>query len=600
MFRSNISNCIEAEDAAWLAKPKVYRLKHSNVTSQQTVNKKNTLEKTLIEEYNPSKKSIKSISLFSDSTKKSPTIEEQNRAARFFTFGCQGDGNAAQLDVAKKMNTVLSDPNVQPPDFILLLGDNFYDYGVSSADDNIFKTNFYDIYSRPELGHLRKIPCFVLLGNHDENIHKLGKNINTVGNMVLGSTMEKGVHRGMHQVAHSYFPHDERYKTTEQLKELYRSHTDDDSIIDLNLNELPNWNMPNRIYSLICENTQIFCIDSNTYVSDYLSVWKGDNNKYNQVLWLQREVNKARKEGRQVILALHHPIITPGKRAFESDIDLYFSEEEIKSDTFRSCFLSLLFEMKGKQPSYNQLMHETLKKQQLEFDLILTAHDHDMYYYNNKNTQDKYKLCQVTSGGGGGKLQNREDFSKQKNLGCFLKTHGFTEVNCPANEPIEFFLHSLPKAENEQGFLLHFNSDDPIPIKNEIDKDSEAIRKLYSAVKNAIENYLQYVASQQAECKGQYLGKNVLYNRNVKHGHTGVERVHNIWAYISNYEADDYITTVKNVYLMSRWDSEYTSPSQHSFITILNDEIEREYGVASMEELYKETEGKNLFVNKRW
>jgi Calcineurin-like phosphoesterase len=597
--------CGEAEKAAWAAKPKTYRLKPLQYR-EKAVQKKNNgrfdLGKIKIDEYAPENRSA------SQSIKNSNTcvttefsiekipLANNNRPARFFTFGCQGNGGEAQLKVAESMNRLLGDPDFEPPDFILVLGDNVYDYGAASPNDEMFKSNFYKIYSRFE--HLRKIPFFVLLGNHDENLHSKGALVS-----------EKGIERGMHEVAHSYFPKNlykteedqcwflnNRYETTEALQNLYRSHTNEE-IIGLDLADLPAWNMPGRTYSLICGNTQIFCIDSNTYVSEYLKFCEGYNNEHNQPLWLKQEVDKAREERRQVILALHHPPVTPGKRAFDNDFNLYLSESEINSKTFDSHFGHLI---KSKGLSYNQLIRETFIQQKLEFDVVLTAHDHDMYYYNNKDTPDDYPLCQFTAGGGGGDLQKRADFSEQKNMGCFLKRHGFTEVRCPTEGPIEFFLRTIPKSDKDRAFLLHFNSNNCDPMRIYPEKmnggEIENITNFCKVVMSAINEYLAFLAPLQAESGGEYLSIKLWKGGNTEHGYHGVERAHKIWAYLSQHYADDYNTTVENVYLMSRWDNEYTSPKPDSLITVLNKKIAEYYDGHSMESFYKREENISGFT----
>jgi 3',5'-cyclic AMP phosphodiesterase CpdA len=49
------------------------------------------------------------------------------------------------------------------PDFIISTGDNFYDEGVLSVDDPLWKTAFEDVYHHEAL----QLPWFCVLGNHD-------------------------------------------------------------------------------------------------------------------------------------------------------------------------------------------------------------------------------------------------------------------------------------------------------------------------------------------------------------------------------------------------------------------------------------------------
>ena len=50
------------------------------------------------------------------------------------------------------------------PDFILSLGDNFYDVGVVSVEDMHWKKSFEDVYSHDEL---RSVPWWLVFGDHD-------------------------------------------------------------------------------------------------------------------------------------------------------------------------------------------------------------------------------------------------------------------------------------------------------------------------------------------------------------------------------------------------------------------------------------------------
>jgi len=586
--------CQQAESAAWAAKPKVYRLirKSQNTATPKQAHKMYQLKQKRpddpVVQVTPTfHQDIKALQFEYVAQDKPNNQVHHSAATRFFALGCQGDKDTSQqFQVAELMNKMASPLQGAAPDFVLLLGDNFYDFGVEGPTSKQFTTNFEAIYTNTNLAYLRKIPCFAILGNHDENIHKKAF-----------MEPEKGIERGMHQVAHTYLATE--FKTTADLQNLFQSHTTTDAIIDLDVNELPAWNMPSRTYALISGNTQIFCIDSNKYVSDFLKLCAGDKNPDNQAAWVKKEYDKAIHEGRNVLLALHHPLITPGKRAFHSDHHLYLSDEERYSEEFKKYFGHLV--SSGSEPSYNQLMRETCKHQQLVFHAVLTAHDHDLYNYNNKNEISDYPLCQMTSGGGGGPLQERESFEDQKSMGCFIKRHGFTDVYSQGDGLIHFYLNTIRKTNQELDISLHFTNKDCKPLRvypqkmatNEI----EGIEKICSVTKSAVDEYFAFISSRQNEKNGSFLGITP-WSGNMKHGYDGVERAHKIWAYISHQIADDLFSTMETIFMLSRPDTRYTTPSKHSFITILNNKIEAQYGSGMTIELLYNNLKENTFLYK--
>ncbi len=77
---------------------------------------------------------------------------------RFVAFGDQGEGNEAQQMVANAAEIVCADRGC---DFALLLGDNFYDVGVTSEADPQFADKFETIYEGLDM------QFYVVLGNHD-------------------------------------------------------------------------------------------------------------------------------------------------------------------------------------------------------------------------------------------------------------------------------------------------------------------------------------------------------------------------------------------------------------------------------------------------
>ena len=82
---------------------------------------------------------------------------------RFVAVGDAGEGNADQYAVAEAIAAVCAARLDTAPgcDFVLYLGDNFYQVGVDGVDDPQFQTKFERPYADLDL------PFYVILGNHD-------------------------------------------------------------------------------------------------------------------------------------------------------------------------------------------------------------------------------------------------------------------------------------------------------------------------------------------------------------------------------------------------------------------------------------------------
>jgi tartrate-resistant acid phosphatase type 5 len=79
----------------------------------------------------------------------------------FLVFGDWGrKGELDQVQVAEQMAKAAKEMNAK---FIISVGDNFYENGVSSVDDTQWKISFEDVYHAESL----QIPWQVILGNHD-------------------------------------------------------------------------------------------------------------------------------------------------------------------------------------------------------------------------------------------------------------------------------------------------------------------------------------------------------------------------------------------------------------------------------------------------
>jgi len=468
----------------------------------------------------------------------------QKKDLKFFILGCQGNAKKNQKKVAELMSEIALDP-ANKPDFILLLGDNFYDYGVHSPDDEMFQTHFEKIYGKRCLA-IRDIPCFVILGNHDENIHKMHMGI------------KQGVEVGMNQVVHSYLDD----------PQVYASPT-------LDLDHLPKWNMPARAYSLRFADKEIFCIDSNTYAMDYLAAQQGDTSLTNQAVWLETKVKQAQAEGRKVMLALHHPLVTQGKRAFISDLDLYMPQEAVA-------------EMKKFLPgftqdfSYNALLNEIIKKQGLIFSAVMSAHDHYQAYYNNILVESKHRICQITAGGGGGGSHSRKQFQTQSEMGYFIKGHGVTLVKAEIDTPeIKFDTYSV----NQPAPIL-FTNQSPRPLqyyakektldypREKARAEKHSLQMLRTALSHALSDYFAFLgineSSQQKTIREKSLG---LFSR---HGKDGINRAHKLWGYLNMFKQDDFETVLSHTYEILQ--NSPITPDENSLITYVNKHLEEVFG----------------------
>lgn len=91
-----------------------------------------------------------------------PAVKPGVTYVRCLALGDMGTGHPDQHRVAKAMATFAEQNGL---DFILTLGDNFYEDGVTSVDDSQWKTKFEDVYDAPALN----VPVYATLGNHDHH-----------------------------------------------------------------------------------------------------------------------------------------------------------------------------------------------------------------------------------------------------------------------------------------------------------------------------------------------------------------------------------------------------------------------------------------------
>lgn len=475
---------------------------------------------------------------------------------KFFTFGCQGKSKN-QEKVAQLMNELAANPDNRP-DFFLDLGDNFYDNGVASSDDPAFGKLFYQMYRDPKkTPNIARVPHFPILGNHDEDYQN------------WGSGSEQGPQRGLHQVAHTYETN-ESGSTAAKIATYHSEDPNQETVLDLDT--IQGWNMPSRAYSLLHGNDQIFCIDSNTYVKDFIEyTLHGDNTEpSNQVRFLVEEYRKARAAGRNIMLAMHHPLVTPGKRAYERDSKLYLKQDEM-TPAMAKIAEELFPGLFSEGFPYCNMLKAVFTRQGMIFDTVFTAHDHDIYVYNNlagENPKpDHYPICQVTSGGGGGSVQNQKSFRDPQNMGCFLREHGVVQVTC--GKPTRFSIHTLE-------LKRHFEFDNRSPEPNrqyghELQHEMGKTERFASMIRSGIIRYFDFLGIKQDEHTGSF------FWMNTSHGTAGADRASAIWNYLAQAEPDCYIETIKKV-CDCAMEPRFRDPSVNSMITHLDKVCREEYG----------------------
>jgi len=91
-----------------------------------------------------------------------PEYSSSDDYLHFLVVGDQGRADDAQKKVATSMGQYCK--TVKNCHFVVGVGDNIYNYGVTSVDDAQFKTKFEDIYA---VDGLEDLKWYMLLGNHD-------------------------------------------------------------------------------------------------------------------------------------------------------------------------------------------------------------------------------------------------------------------------------------------------------------------------------------------------------------------------------------------------------------------------------------------------
>lgn len=365
---------------------------------------------------------------------------QREDSLQYVAIGCQGSGNDHQRAVAKAVNDFIVRYKKRP-DFILLLGDNIYEKGASTPDDPSFAACIDNIYNSEELKELTDIPIFLINGNHDANIR-----ITSIG-QVKGSAIS------INQEAHSYLP-DEEYKTIDEKMALYSQE-------NLLLKDLPLYNKPKDVFGLQGGNTALFCLNTNTLVTDFLHHLDHPEDE-NQITWLKAQFAAAIAGKKDITIALHHPPYTSGPRAFFDKFDTfhYLTQDQVNK---------LKELLRTKSSSYNDFVRLILAAicppqpgKKIRF---LAAHDHFMSYFVN----EEFEL--VTSGAGGGSLHSQHCFADHPQVRCHIKEHGFTFVSAEGTE-----FHTV------SGKFLKFNREGVLVREKNPDPEVEHFRELMLSI----------------------------------------------------------------------------------------------------------------------
>ncbi len=163
----------------------------------------------------------------------------------FFAVGDTGDPTPARQQVIQRMVQWMPDAR---PEFILLLGDNFYEEGVRSVDDALWQTEFEQPFSES----LFPLPFYALLGNHD--------------------------HRGRTQPQVDYTATSDR------------------------------WRMPDRYYSF--KRTTPSGFSAEFFVLDTTAMTSDPAELRAQGRWLEEALRSSTADAR--VVAGHHPILSGG------------------------------------------------------------------------------------------------------------------------------------------------------------------------------------------------------------------------------------------------------------------------------------------------
>lgn len=521
---------------------------------------------------------------------------------RFAVFGCQGDGQKGAYAVGKGIDQYCK-VNNQQLDFILLTGDNCYPNGMDKATDRFILSSFNEPF--PNQSPNLKVPYYLLPGNHCENLQKeSAKNVTRLrqlGRARAGT----GVPRVLNMLAYTYVGlDDDKFQYRSLTNAYYNNFNERDQAAGgrhIDLAALTEnkvyFNMPRRYYSLLIQESgalhdlEILMLDSNTFAKDCLAYFRSGNTlstNENQVAWTLHRLKLAYDAKRKVILAQHHPLFVLGKP--REDI-LYYMKADEKNELIELLHQKLPQTKAIEIKSQNSLLYfcmlalgiafDRSSAAELVVDVLLTAHDHNFYYVNNKgNAPQSLPIpCQITAGTGGGELQDQYHFEPKAAIGTFLKKTGFVIMSHTkyANE-FDFGFYSA-----DDKYILYFDTSSAAPKhKDGSIYDSNAlgeikrISQLFFVIKCGIDQYLAFIAERQAQTNYKF------FSSNSSHGTDGVVRANELLAYIHDARPRiNYHNVTKDIiafFARNVVTSILATDREHSLITLINNEMLLAYG----------------------
>lgn len=323
-----------------------------------------------------------------------PESESATESLSFIVIGDMGTGNIGQYHVAEVMRQIARD---QGCDFVLGAGDNIYEDGATSVDDNGFLDSFEYPYQNIDL------PFYMCLGNHD------------CASTIFGGGSDNK--RGDYQVDYHYSR--QRYST--------------------------KWRMPERYYQQSFGRLEegrpfldLFVVDSNpltSFYQDYDNNFSWENYGYPQQLWMKEKVAESKAHWK--IAMTHVPYRSNGKHGNAGNLD----------EGTRVLFTS---------PDADGLRYELFLEEAFadQIDMLVTGHDHLLQWIKPVESMG---ATQIIVSGAAGKTDEFQDAKRNPTHFQAENELGFVWVNLTSERmQVEFYLVD----EDTGDFRLAYSRDE--------------------------------------------------------------------------------------------------------------------------------------------